>query len=288
MNKKVMIGTFVCGLGILNVAQAQTSDVYVDLSVLDELSSSAASGISSHPLFPVVTTSEKATSSLAKYEPVKKKTRKITPKKKVQKAKVRKQPTAQAEVVAPQAEVPVKEVLQEPVISAPVVPNSAEPVAIIPAIRPITEDEHIVVVDVEPVTPKAQPVVNSEPQENVVSAVEEQQPQEEAEVEAVQKVSASNILLFDDEVSELTDIQRQQIDNIISTFENPQQNKIAILAYNLNNGVDTFKRKRQSLNRAVDVRSYLLPKGYKNFSIKVINIDDSSDKINTVEILEIK
>ena len=60
------------------------------------------------------------------------------------------------------------------------------------------------------------------------------------------------------------------------------------MAYNYDNGEDVFRKKRQSLNRAIEIRSYLLGKGYKNFSIKVINITDDPAKGNVVEIDELK
>lgn len=69
---------------------------------------------------------------------------------------------------------------------------------------------------------------------------------------------------------------------------NAGANKIAIMAYNYDNGQDVFRKKRQSLNRADEIRSYLLAKGYKNFSIKVINITDDAARGNVVEIDEIK
>ena len=50
----------------------------------------------------------------------------------------------------------------------------------------------------------------------------------------------------------------------------------------------SFKKKRQSLDRAIAVRSYLLSKNYKNFSIKVVNVTDDDSKKNLVEIEEIK
>lgn len=102
------------------------------------------------------------------------------------------------------------------------------------------------------------------------------------------KADTSNSIVYEEGVSELTPAQQQQIDVIISKLENPQINKIAIFSYNLDDGKDVFRKKRLSLNRAVDVRSYLLQKGYKNFSIKVINVDEQSDKINEVEIQELK
>ena len=87
---------------------------------------------------------------------------------------------------------------------------------------------------------------------------------------------------------EISEENAQKILNLIATFENPQQNKIAIYAYNYDNGENSFKKKKLSLDRATEIRSLLLNKGYKNFSIKVINVTDSPDKSNLVEIEEIK
>ena len=95
-------------------------------------------------------------------------------------------------------------------------------------------------------------------------------------------------LVFSEGTDTLTEEHKAQIDAIIASFENALVNKIAIYSYNLDDGVDVFKKKRLSLNRAVEVRSYLLPKGYKNFSIKVVNVDSVSGKANTVEIEELK
>ncbi len=289
MRKNYMLGAsvFALGLGFLSLAHAQTSDVVVDLSVLDSLSPSSVSDVVAQPLFPVVKKSEEKT--VVKKAPVRKKAK---PARKTVKA-------VPAAKVVPAVKVEVK--AEEPVVAvpAPVVPEAVdikenapvetlapvknEVVAEVESknneIRPVTEDEHIVVVDVEPVSPKREVVEQSPVAEVVAPAVQKTADEPE---------KVSNSLLFEPDVSDLTPAQQQQIDAIISSFDNPQQNKIAILAYNLDDGVDTFKRKRLSLNRAVDVRSYLLQKGYKNFSIKVINIASGSDRVNSVEIMEMK
>ena len=95
-------------------------------------------------------------------------------------------------------------------------------------------------------------------------------------------------IVFAEGSSELDDLSKEKIDAIIASFDNAGANKIAIMAYNYDNGQDVFRKKRQSLNRAIEIRSYLLAKGYKNFSIKVINITDDAARGNVVEIDEIK
>lgn len=221
------------------------------------------------------------------------------------------QPAAPAPVTEPEVKAqPVAEV--EPVVPAApaaktepaVVLTEAEPAK--PSAEPQSEnkakpvDDEVVVVDVEPlanpvkvvdvepVSPaKAQLFAEektTEPAAKTEAPSADNQPQTAAEV----KKPAPGRFAFDAEVSDLNDAQKAQLDNLVNGFENPAVNKIAILAFNLDDGVDTFKKKRLSLNRAIEIRSYLLQKGYKNFSIKVINVDAASDKVNTVEVEELK
>lgn len=167
--------------------------------------------------------------------------------------------------------------------------NKAKPVddeVVVVDVEPLANP--VKVVDVEPVSPaKAQLFAEektTEPAAKTEAPSADNQPQAAAEV----KKPAPGRFAFDAEVSDLNDAQKAQLDNLVNGFENPAVNKIAILAFNLDDGVDTFKKKRLSLNRAIEIRSYLLQKGYKNFSIKVINVDAASDKVNTVEVEELK
>ena len=95
-------------------------------------------------------------------------------------------------------------------------------------------------------------------------------------------------IIFAEGSYELDDVAKEKIDAIIASFDDAKANKIAIMAYNYDNGEDVFRKKRQSLNRAIEIRSYLLNKGHKNFSIKVINITDDAAQGNVVEIDELK
>ena len=125
--------------------------------------------------------------------------------------------------------------------------------------------------------PTTEPIVSSESSALLVEEPAAPQPAQ----------SSGHDIVFADGVDELTEAQKQQVDAIIASFADAANHKIAIYSYNLDDGVDAFKKKRQSLNRAVAVRSYLLPKGYKNFSIKVVNVDAASGKANTVELEEL-
>lgn len=67
-------------------------------------------------------------------------------------------------------------------------------------------------------------------------------------------------IVFAEGSSELDELSKKKIDAIIASFDNAGANKIAIMAYNYDNGQDVFRKKRQSLNRAIEIRSYLLAK----------------------------
>ena len=164
----------------------------------------------------------------------------------------------------------------------------------------IVEDktvEEVRVVDVEP-SDTDNVVLNEEENEliesneifqNKVISSESSKPElliKAEEVDGTASIS-NNVIVFEDGLYELSQEQISKVDNIVKSFKDPNINKIAIYSHNLDDGIDTFKKKRTSLNRAVEIRSYLIKQGYKNFSIKVINVNTASDKINTVELEEI-
>lgn len=114
----------------------------------------------------------------------------------------------------------------------------------------------------------------------------DQAPQPEVPAKKIAQVSTD--VIFANDSFDLSEENKAQIDQLIATFEDPNLNKIAIFAFNVEDGKDVFRKKRMSLNRAIEVRSYLLGKGYKNFSIKVINIAEENNKRNMVTIEELK
>lgn len=132
------------------------------------------------------------------------------------------------------------------------------------------------------------------------SAVQEQPTLTETQVEslvepiipAVPAIKVVNTInkqiFFEADDAPLNDANKQRVDEILASFVDAHNNKIAILSYNLDDGQDVFKKKRLSLNRAIEVRKYLLEKDYKNFSIKVVNVVDEPNKKNLVEVEEIK
>ena len=276
-----------------SVANAQ--DVMVDLSVLDDLDAPYTNELK--PLFPVLS---KKTDTAPK-KTIKKKSRLSRKSLKKNRAKklieTVKPLDADAVVVDVEpvepAKIPAK---VETTTPQPTVQKQAEVVEQPKPVAPVVKDQPKVVV--EEVQPKVEPqgAIEAAPviaekgaeEANVDTDIKVVEPKEELLVKEEPKVvETSNYIKFADDVDELNDAQMLQIDTIVSTYENTPKNKIAIYSYNLDNGVDSFKRKRTSLNRAVNVRSYLLKKGYKNFSIKVININSVSDKQNMVELQEI-
>ena len=268
-----------CGWSVENASAAD--DVYVDLSVLDEIGSGSAPSAYARPepLFPIIKNTpqfpvvkKKPVQAAVKKKPVKKKKAKAKPVEKEDKITLPEKPakTVEEKIVEPEA---------------------AKAPAPIPAPEASKPAEKISPTPVVPV--KTETVENAPVAESVPAAAEEK-------VEPLIPVAGSNTskavdveklkreIVFAEGSDELDELSKEKIDAIIASFENAKTNKIAIMAYNYDNGQDVFRKKRQSLNRAIEIRSYLLGKGYKNFSIKVINITDDAARGNVVEIDEIK
>lgn len=281
----------VCG-----VAAASADDsVYVNLSVLEELGSGSNPAMVSEPLFPIVKkapVASKVKGKKAKPAPravakIKKTASKPQPQPQSQ---PQPQPQPQPQLQAPTADAhrqipyvedaaPVEVVDVEP--TKPIEPEvKADNRPAAPTVVPAETPAEMPKKDIapEPTTePTTEPIVSSESSALLVEEPAAPQPAQ----------SSGHDIVFADGVDELTEAQKQQVDAIIASFADAANHKIAIYSYNLDDGVDAFKKKRQSLNRAVAVRSYLLPKGYKNFSIKVVNVDAASGKANTVELEEL-
>lgn len=269
----------VCG-----VAAASADDsVYVNLSVLEELGSGSNPAMVSEPLFPIVKKAPVASKvKVKKAKPAPWAVAKI----KKTASKPQPQPQPQPQLQAPTADAhrqipyvedaaPVEVVDVEP--TKPIEPEvkaDSRPAA--PTVVPAETPAEMPKKDIAP-EPTTEPIVSSESSALLVEEPAAPQPAQ----------SSGHDIVFADGVDELTEAQKQQVDAIIASFADAANHKIAIYSYNLDDGVDAFKKKRQSLNRAVAVRSYLLPKGYKNFSIKVVNVDAASGKANTVELEEL-
>lgn len=273
----------VCG-----VAAASADDsVYVNLSVLEELGSGSNPAMVSEPLFPIVKKAPVASKvKVKKAKPAPRAVAKIKKTASKPQPQPQSQPQPQPQLQAPTADAhrqipyvedvaPVEVVDVEPtkpIESEVKVDNRPAAPTVVPAETPAEMPKK----DIAP-EPTTEPIVSSASSALLVEEPAAPQPAQ----------SSGHDIVFADGVDELTEAQKQQVDAIIASFADAANHKIAIYSYNLDDGVDAFKKKRQSLNRAVAVRSYLLPKGYKNFSIKVVNVDAASGKANTVELEEL-
>ena len=302
--RKIKVGllAMILGCGSSICAFAQEESVMVDLSVLEGLSSASAAYASAatEPLFPIVKKSPKA-KKISK--PVAKKSKPVV------KVEVKETKTAVAKEETPEAKAEEKTVKHQQI---PFV-ESTEPVVVVD-VEPVSEPREAATPEQQPAVAQTLPAApavaeNAPAPAETAPTTEENSIQTEAKVEVAPAEAKAPALLVEDtpasvqlpspqavnnkltfaaDADELNDEQKKQIDGIIASFKDAKNNKIAIYAYNQEEGDDAFRRKRLSLNRAVEVRSYLLPKGYKNFSIKVINVDAASGKADTVEIEELE
>lgn len=113
----------------------------------------------------------------------------------------------------------------------------------------------------------------------------EKEPALQPLIPVAEEEPAADIIAFAGGVFELSAENTARLAAIADGFKRPGESKILIYAYNFNDGGNDFKNKRLSLNRAVEIRSYLMTRGYKNFGIKIINTDNRG-KQNTVEVFE--
>ncbi len=253
--KMLLLSSAICLMS--SVSQAE-DDVVVDLSVLDNLQQVQSIPLRKDPVFPVVS--------------------KEAAKPKVKKAK---------KPVAPK-------IVEEPKPAIDVVAEISAPEDIAVDVEPVSQDISIPAkpAEVMPSTPTA-PVVAEPVADPVTSAVVE--PVKVKDIEpliptapAPVKAAVDNQIRFIGESAALMDMDKEKIDSIIASFQDPQKNKISIISYNFDDGENSFKNKRLSLKRATEIRSYLLSKGFKDFSFKIVNVTGDSSKKNVVEIVELK
>lgn len=113
----------------------------------------------------------------------------------------------------------------------------------------------------------------------------EKEPALQPLIPVAEEEPAADVIAFAGGVFELSAENTARLAAIADGFKRPGESKILIYAYNFNDGGNDFKNKRLSLNRAVEIRSYLMTRGYKNFGIKIVNTDNRG-KQNTVEVFE--
>lgn len=123
----------------------------------------------------------------------------------------------------------------------------------------------------------------TEPAPVVMSATTTELPETSA-INAPKEVYS---ISFAPETSELSAEMQQRLEEAVRTFDAEQKKKISIKAHNFDNGEDSFRKKRISLMRATEVRSWLLNRGFKNFSIRVVNSSIDEENKDMVEIEEL-
>lgn len=297
--------------GWVATAQATENGVMVDLSVLDGLNNTYSAP--AEPMFPIM---PKAAPRAKVQQPkaqknvqkpiIKEGIPDVVKKDKVVLDSQEEVEVVDVEPVLPQAEVkqpdnievPAKEIITKKIEEQvqPRVEEVVVPTAEVNIELPTKDDATKVDNEIKAINSAVANIENSAAGlESAAEKIEEKSEQVEAKMQeeallvAAPKIinKPSNAIVFAEDVDELSEEQMQEIDNIVSAYKNEKNNKVAIYSYNVDNGVDSFRKKRVSLNRAIEIRSYLLKKGFKNFSIKVVNIAEDSPKINMVEISEI-
>ena len=295
MLKKILsVGTMALCMGAIS-AQAQiNNDVYIDYSVLDELVGTNNPKVHNQPLFPEVKKAPRVKAPKPKVTPQKvskpkaevKAADKISLPEKVTIKEIVPQKEVKTEEIKTEVKTPILEpekMTFEPIapVETPTAPSISTPTAEASTAKAATPEENTLA------TAETEPKV----QDQVVPLIEKPAvaaKSAEPAAQAPETTGVDNKIYFAEESASLTEADKKQIDKLLQSFGNPQENKIAINSYNFEDGKDVFKKKRRSLDRAIAVRSYLLSKKYKNFSIKVVNVTDDESKKNLVEIEEIK
>ena len=294
LGKIVVLSAFLCA----SIANAQ--DVMVDLSVLDDLE--APTSNVSKPLFPVLPKTPKVEVKKVKPKQKNKKVQNLWGFEAVKPADddivvVDVEPTSNEYSSQPKEQTNNYNKNRYEKYAKPVFEQKTKDTVAVASETSNFETEIVATPDIEKVKETAvvqnsDETVSKPVNEEVLPKIEEVVSSEQSNSDLIIKEDTikntdDNYISFADDVDELNDSQMSKIDLIVSSFKNEPKNKIAIYSYNYDDGVDSFKKKRVALNRAVEVRSYLLKKGYKNFSIKVVNINSPSDKLNMVELQEI-
>ncbi len=268
-------------------------DVYVDLSVLSTLRSNDEFVADSAPLFPDIKNAPKTISKRkihkAKKVVAPKKTVKVEPK-----PVVAPKPAPTPVVEIKPAPLPDNTTSTEPDLSSESAQVASQPVvenAFVEAKKQADSATNAINADATSVSaPASEPEKTSDTvQGPATSPALLVVPEKETPIapQAVVPLGDKQIA-FAEGLDELTAEHKRKLDAIITSFQNPTNNMIAINSYNYDDGTDVFNKKRLSLRRIVAVRSYLLNRGYKNFMPKVINITDDASKANVVELEEIK
>ncbi len=285
--RKLRLLLSVSGCFLMSAAAAQ--EVYVDLSVLDQIDG----GSSVSRQLPFDDSSLQSLPRPAVARPHNKPQLKAAPKTvplqpskpKFPQAPITPPPPKPAAVVKETAVDSLPARLPEPAVEKtvpavlPVAAAVTEPVLQKVPEMAVTEERPDVAA--VPVQENKQPVAAdllSAPQEKAPEVLEPLIPVGEPEI-------AADTIVFMSGRSDLSSENLEKLAELADGFQKPGSNKIIISAFNYDDGENSFKSKRLNLNRAVAVRSYLMTRGYTNFSIRIINTDNHLRK-NTAEVTE--
>lgn len=272
--------------GCFLVSAAVAQEVYVDLSVLDQIDG----GFSESRQLPFDASSLQSLPHPAVVRPHHKPKLKAAPKTvplqpskpKVPQAPITPPPSKPAAVVKETAVDSLLTRLPEPAVGTTVP-------AVLPIAAPVTKP---VLKDVaETAVMKEKPdVAGEENRQPVVADLlpmhQEKTPELlEPLIPVGEPVIAADTIVFMPGRSDLSSENLEKLAELADGFRQPGSNKIIISAFNYDDGENSFKSKRLNLNRAVAVRSYLMTRGYTNFSIRIINTDNHLRK-NTAEVTE--
>lgn len=271
-------------------------DVSVDLSVLNSLSQAPVAEQSS-PRFPVVRNSEAARPAKPRTTPAKARPQAVVPKQTeavVIPAKIPADPANESIAAEPSVEPATTQPVTSEELAKPSENVKAETESLFDGKQGQTQagaptgDDPLATI--KPAETGASVINPADGTETPATLQDTQKANQEDthETPAPAAASTGNQIYFADNDTTLDEVKKSAIDGITAKFSDPVNHKIAIMSYNFDNGEDSFRKKRNSLNRAVEIRSYLLSKGFKNFSIKVINITDDPSKNGLVEIEEIQ
>ena len=290
MKYKLLTLLTIYSLAMAGICHAAEDDVYVDLSVLDNMPEDSIGFITPQPLFPEI-----KAKSVMETKPVQHKAKKKTI------AVVYPQPVkpeAPQEELLPEKENEVIEETNKPIENEE--PSWSEPEKpILEIIAPIEPEK---VSEPKNILPEVVKKSEKTPEETKEIPVEKNVQPEKTETVLSAKISENTVkkqkisdfepreiysISFTSDTADLSSEALQRLEKMSEVFSPDRKKKIAIRAYNYENGHDSFRKKRISLSRATNVRSFFLSKGFKNFSIKIINTTTDNEYKDTVEIEEI-
>jgi len=267
MRKSIVILSLVCILSLSRMGRA-SDDVYVDLSVLNVIPQDSIGFVESKPVFPII---EKE--HVLKRKTVRDKIKPIKPEPRKPQL-----PATEAEDQSIEKETPILEIFAPEISSEE---NQKQQDSVSETEPKVSTKEKQVSAETEETT-FITPLESKKPQTLLSAKISENKIEDNSKESFVPREIYS--LAFAPDSAELSEETLRRLEHIAGRFAENNEKKLSIKAYNYDNGQDSFRKKRVSLNRATEVRSYFLSKGFRNFSIKIINTTTDNEYKDTVEI----